>query len=101
MPDERPADRDPERPEPGRANEPLHELTLGRPRTPTDPPKPRRETQPTSDDEGMEALAAHCRAKAEAARWAAEHQRRLRERDEHPDEDAPTGPAMRQWAERL
>lgn len=46
-------------------------------------------------------LAASCRAKGEAARWAAERQRRLRERDEHPDEDAPTNPALRQWAERL
>jgi hypothetical protein len=85
------------------AREPLPELTLGRPRTPRDLTKPRSEIRLTSDsdDEGLEALAADCRAKAEAARWAAERQRRLRERYESPDEGAPTDPAMRLWAERL
>jgi hypothetical protein len=101
MPDDTQADRRPERPDMGPEKEPLRELTLGRPRTPPDPPKPRSVTRSTSDDDGLETLAANCRAKAEAARWAAERQRRLRERDEQPDQDAPTDPAMWHWAERL
>src|SRR5947209_5488399 len=101
MPDETTADRRPERPATGPAKEPLQELTLGRHRSPPDPPEPRPEARSARDDEGLETPAARCLAKAEAARWAAERQRRLRERDEHPDEDAPTDPAMRDWAERL
>jgi hypothetical protein len=46
-------------------------------------------------------LAARCRAKAGAARWAAECQRRIHERGESPDEDAPSDPAMVEWAGTL
>ena len=53
---------------------------------------PPRDASPRTEDDELETLAAHCRAKAGAARWAAERQRRMRERVEHPDEDAPDRP---------
>jgi hypothetical protein len=46
-------------------------------------------------------LASRCRAKAEAARWAAERQRRVHERSVSPDEDAPDDPSMVEWSEML
>jgi hypothetical protein len=101
MPDESQDDRAPERPAAVPAREPLHELTLGQSRTPPDSQGLPPEARGDSDDESLARLAAACRAKAEAARWAAERQRRLRERHESPDEGAPTDPAVRQWAEQL
>ena len=103
MPDETPADRKHEPPETGPAREPLPELTLGRSLPSPDPPKPRPEPDiPTHAEDGdSETLAARCRAKAGAARWTAERQRRIHERNESPDEDAPSDPAMVDWAERL
>ena len=102
MPDETPGDeREPERRDTGPAREPLRELTLGRSRPSPEPPGPRTGRSSTEEDDDLEALAARCRAKAGAARWAAERQRRIRERAEHPDEDAPTDPAMGEWAEKL
>lgn len=101
VPDETQGEHVPERPDPGPAREPLHALTLGQTRPPPDPQGPPTTPQTNSEDEGLEALAARCRTKAEAARWAAERQRRLRERDESPDDDAPTDPAVRRWADQL
>jgi hypothetical protein len=101
MPDE--IQPEPDTPETGQAEEPLHELTLGRSR-----PSPDHATAGTGPDVPTdggqaepESLAARCRAKAEAARWAAERQRRIHERDEAPDRDAPADPALRGWAEAV
>lgn len=100
MPDGTPNDADPESPGTSPAREPLPELTLGRARPGPDPPKPSQSSHSNSaDEEGT--LAPRCRAKAEAARWAAERQRRIRERDESPDEDEPADPVLRRWAEAL
>ena len=103
MPDETPAERRHERPDTGPAGEPLRELTLGRSTPSPDPPKARPEPVPPLDDEDgdLVSLAARCRAKADAARWAAERQRRIHERSLSPDEDAPNDPAMVVWAEAL
>ncbi len=102
MPDEPPG---PGRPTPPpdnpAAREPLRKLTLGQPRTPEDPPRAGPESQAGADEEALESLAASCRARAEAARWAAERQHRLRERVEPPDESAPTDPLIRAWADQL
>jgi len=46
-------------------------------------------------------IAAFCRAKADAARWAAERQRRIRERCEYDEDDALSNPALVDWAEKL
>lgn len=100
MPDETPAARQSERPDMGPEKEPLRELTLGRSRPLPRPPTPHPEVPPSPENR-LEKLAARCRAKAEAARWAAERQRRLLERDERPDDDAPGDPEMRAWADTL
>ena len=81
--------------------EPLHELTLGRPRPSPDPPRPGPQPRSPSEDDDLEAIAARCRAKAEAARWAAERQRLIRERYDSPDTDAPPEPATTAWAQTL
>lgn len=103
MPDETSADRLHERQDTGPAREPLRQLTLGRSSPSPDLQKSR--TEPDSrvydEDRDLESLVGRCRAKAEAARWAAERQRRIHERSESPDEDAPSDPAMVKWAETL
>jgi hypothetical protein len=103
MPDKTPEDRQNERTEMGPAREPLRELTLGRSRPSRDPPKPRPKPDTPAGDEESDwgPLAARCRVKSEVARWAAERQRRIHERRQSPDEDAPSDPAMVAWAERL
>src|SRR5947209_8403074 len=103
MPDETPADRQPGPPDTGRAKEPLRELTLGRSSPSSDQSKarPEPESRPSGELGESESLAARCLAKAGAARWVAERQRRIHERSESPDEDAPSDPAMVGWAECL
>jgi hypothetical protein len=68
-----------------------------------DVPKARPGIEPATDQvkTEWEELSALCLVKAEAARWAAECQRCLRERVEPPHEEAPGDPAMRAWAEAL
>jgi hypothetical protein len=85
------------------ARAPLPELTLGRSRPPADRSKPLRETTSVADFAAVEidAIAARCRAKAGAARWAAERQRRIREGYGWTDEDAPPDPTIVEWSERL
>jgi hypothetical protein len=103
MPGETPEDRQHERPDTGPSREPLRELTLGQSRPSPNPPKASLESDtPAQDEENdSQSLAARCRAKAEAARWAAERQRRIHEWSEAPDADAPRDPAMVAWAEAL
>ncbi len=83
--------------------EPLRELTLGRSRPASDTSN-RAEPRNSPVDTGaadIEAIAAHCRAKADAARWAAERQRRIREQYGWTDEGAPADPAIAEWADKL
>ena len=103
MPDETPTDRQHEGPDTEPAREPLRELTLGRSRPSPDPHEahPELDTPAQDEESDMETLVGHCRAKAEAARWAAERQRRLHERSESPDDDAPRDTAILEWAETL
>jgi hypothetical protein len=104
MPDGMPNEAGPEKPGIEPAKEPLRELTLGQSRRSPDRPNPRRSSSsssPPRPNEDLETLATRCRAKAEAARWAAERQRRIRERDDRPDEDEPADPFPRDWAETL
>jgi len=85
------------------AREPLRELTLGRSR-PTSDTSNQLEQRNSPVDTGaddIEAIAAHCRAKADAARWSAERQRRIREKYGWTDEDAPADPAIVEWADKL
>lgn len=100
MPDETPADRQSEGPNTGSEKEPLRALTLGQSRSSSGSARPRPDV-PASPQDDLEGLAARCRVKAEAARWAAERQRRLLEWDERSDVDAPGNPEMRSWAEKL
>lgn len=103
MTDETPADQKCRPPDAGSAREPLRELTFGRAGPSPDPPRGPLETTTTArrDDEDLESLADRCRAKAGAARWAAERQRRIHERSGAPDEGAPSEPTMAAWAEAL
>ena len=68
------------------AKEPLRELTFGQVhiflRAPELPREPNAQADVGTSD--LEFIAAFCRAKADAARWAAERQRRIRERCEFP-----------------
>ena len=98
------ADRAPDCSETESAPGPLRELTPGRSAPLPVPTNHHLEPGVASVEEAegaLEALAADCRAKAEAARWAAERQRRIHERIESPDEDAPSDPALVSWAEAL
>jgi hypothetical protein len=99
---------DPPRPDGGRADqgpqpEPLHELTLGR-RAPS-PVEPRPHHDLTSSevfaDADLDSIEARCRIKAEAARRAAERQRRIREGAGFQDEDALVERELIDWAETL
>ena len=81
---------------------PLPKLTLGRANTSSVSTKvhSRPFIEAQADGE-LEAIAIGCRTKAEAARWVAEHQRRLHEWDQSPDDDGPTDPEIKAWAESL
>jgi hypothetical protein len=83
-------------------NEERHELTLGRARSVPPPQRPRPAPEASSQvDAESPRLADRCRAKADAARWAAERERRIRDRDDDPDRDAPSDPEMKAWADAL
>jgi hypothetical protein len=100
MPDRIPNEAGPENSGIEQAKEPLPELTLGRSRASPDLASP-RSSSPSRTNDDLETLAAHCRAKAAAARWAAERQRRIQERNDRPDEDEPADQSTRDWAEKL
>ena len=85
----------------GAINEPLHELTLGRSLAKPAPLPPRPPSALPAVDEGLELLVRHCYEKAEAARWAAERQRRILERDNDLDEFVTASLALKEWAEKL
>jgi hypothetical protein len=85
------------------AKEPLRELTFGRSGASFAPAEPPQEPGASSEVESsnLEMIAAFCRAKADAARWVAERQRRIRERLSDPEDDALCNPALADWANKL
>jgi hypothetical protein len=85
------------------AKEPLRELTLGQPRpsSASDARAPESAARRGGAVVDVAAIEASCRGKAEAARWAAECQRKLREGTEVRDESTPFDAEMSRWAEKL
>jgi hypothetical protein len=85
------------------AKEPLRELTLGRskPLSVERKPQPEGSTWVESHAADLNRIEARCRAKADAARWAAERQRRIHEGTDLQVENAPTDPELVEWAEKL
>jgi hypothetical protein len=83
--------------------EPLLELTLGRRRpTPAEAKPPHGSTAAVqSSDAGLDKIEARCRLKAEAARWAAACQRRIRQGTGIPADDAPLEREVIEWADKL
>ena len=100
MPDETPADDRSKGPDTGSEKEPLRQLTLGQSRS-SSGSQSSRPIVPASPQDDLDGLAARCRAKAEAARWAVERQRRLLERDERSHDDAAGNSEIRFWADEL
>ena len=85
------------------ANEPLQELTLGRSR-PTSSSDSIARSLPAKRGvagEDLASLEARCRRKAEAARWAAECQRRIREGADFHSAGDPLDEEMAEWARKL
>jgi hypothetical protein len=85
------------------ATEPLRELTLGRsrPTSPGDSIAPSLPAKRGVAGESLASLEARCRRKAEAARWAAECQRRIREGADFHGAGDPLDEAMAGWAKKL
>ena len=83
--------------------EPLRELTLGRSSPSKGDPRPVSAVvfglKTTHVD--LTEIEARCRRKAEAARWAAEFGRRVREGNDFPIENVPMDAEMVKWADRL
>ena len=89
--------------EPLRDTEPLRELTLGRsrPTSPGDSIAPSLPAKRGVAGEDLASLEARCRRKAEAARWAAECQRRNREGADFHGAGDPLDEEMAEWARKL
>ena len=85
------------------ATEPLRELTLGRsrPTSPGDSIAPSLPAKRGVAGEDLASLEARCRRKAEAARWAAECQRRIREEADFHGAGDPLDEEMAGWARKL
>lgn len=85
------------------ATEPLRELTLGqsRPTSPGDSIAPSMPAKRGVAGADLASLEARCRRKAEAARWAAECQRRIREGADFHGADDPLDEEMAEWARKL
>src|SRR5271157_4590286 len=83
--------------------EPLRELTLGRsrPTSPGDSIAPSLSAKRGVAGEELASLETRCRRKAEAARWAAECQRRIREGDDFHGAGDPLDEDMAEWARKL
>lgn len=82
--------------------EPLRELTLGRsrPASAEVPHSTDRTAGPAVTDADLPRIKARCRVKAEAARWAAERQRRRREDSASQDGETPADREIAEWADR-
>jgi hypothetical protein len=90
-------------PEQNLAAESLRELTLGRSRATTsgEPIESGQPAQTRIAEEDLASLEARCRRKAEAARWVAETQRRVRESGECQDASDPLNEEVAAWAGKL
>jgi hypothetical protein len=87
MPDDTPADDRFKGLDTGSEKESHRQLTLGQSWS-SSGSQSSRLIMPASPRHDLDGLAARCRAKAQAARWAAQRQRRLLERDRQSDDDA-------------
>jgi hypothetical protein len=87
----------------GRPAEPLRELTLGRPNPSRSPVKPVAIKTSTPDAPGDELapIEARCRKKADAARWAASHERWLQQGADLDDDGPSPDPEITRWADTL
>jgi hypothetical protein len=85
------------------ADEPLHELTLGRsrPSSPGDSTAPIFSARQEAVETNPASLEARCLRKAEAARWVAECQRRIREGADFHGAGDPLDQEMAGWAQKL
>ncbi len=86
-----------------RRPEPLRELTLGRsvPSRREAKPGSTRPTGPAAFEDEIETIEARCRKKADAARWAAAHERWLEQGAELDDEGPSPDPEITRWADTL
>ena len=84
-------------------DEPLKELTLGRPILSQSRSQPvtLARNQPKTKHDDLIQLERRCRRKCEAARWAAERLRRAREGNGFQVENPPVDPESVEWADRL
>jgi hypothetical protein len=99
----RPAPAAPASPQRRRAAEPLRELTLGRSAPPRNPLKSaaRKNPEPEVVEDYLAPIEARCRRKAEAARWAAAHERWLQDGAVLEDEGPAPDPEVTRWADTL
>ncbi len=86
-----------------RRPEPLRELTLGRsvPARREAKPGSTRPAGPAAFEDEIETIEARCRKKADAARWAAAHERWLEQGAELDDEGPSPDPEITRWADTL
>ncbi len=90
-------------PDRGRPPERLRELTLGRSvpaRSPAKPTVAKFAGQDAFEDE-LAPIEARCRKKADAARWAATHERWLQQGADLEDETPSPDPEITRWADTL
>ena len=90
-------------PDRGRPPERLRELTLGRSvpaRSPAKPTVAKFAGQDAFEDE-LAPIEARCRKKADAARWAAAHERWLQQGADLEDETPSPDPEITRWADTL
>ena len=91
------------KPDRARPTEPLRELTLGRSvpsRSPVKPAPPKN-TAPEAPEDDLAPIEARCRKKADAARWAAAHERWLQQGADLDDEVPSPDPEITRWADTL
>jgi hypothetical protein len=86
-----------------RPAEPLRELTLGRSAPSRSQVKPvsTRTSVPEAPEDDLSAIEARCRKKADAARWAAAHERWLQQGADLDDEGSSPDPEITRWADTL
>jgi hypothetical protein len=86
-----------------RPAEPLRELTLGRPASAQGDPRSTATVlpMPRSAHDSLREIESRCRRKTEAARWAAERLRRIREGNRSEVDNPLLDQEMAEWAERL
>jgi hypothetical protein len=86
-----------------RRTEPLRELTLGRAAPSRSPAKPAatKISVPDASEDELAPIELRCRKKADAARWAAAHERWLQQGADLDDEGPAPDPEITRWADTL